>query len=134
MSANGRLGVTNGLNDAVGEVALHARRILRLERELAVAELTQKASTLKPALVLGAGAAVLGVVGTGAAVATLAAVLALWLPWWASLLIVTGLVLMLAGVFAVVALARVRAAAPFIPESTLEETRRTVDVVGERLG
>jgi hypothetical protein len=134
MSANGRVAHANGLGDAVGEVANHARRILRLERELAVAELSAKATTLKPAIVLGAGAAVLALVGAGMAAATAAAVLALWLPWWASLLIVTGGLLALAGLFAVVALARVRAAAPLVPETTIEETRRTVDTVAERLG
>ena len=134
MSTNGRTGHVNGLGDAVSEVALHARRILRLERELAVAELSAKATTLKPAIVLAAAAAALGIVGAGAAAATAGAVLALWLPWWASLLIVTGLVLALAALFAVVALARIRAAAPLVPEATIEETRRTVDTVAERLG
>ena len=134
MSANGRVTETTGLNGAVGDVALHARRLLRLEQELAVAELSEKAATLKPAMVLGAGAGALGLVGTGFAAATLAAVLALWLPWWASLLIVTAIVLALAGLFALVALARIRAAAPFVPSSTIEETRRTVDAVSERLG
>ena len=129
MSTNGAASSRNGVGGAVSDVANHVKEIARLERELAVAEMSQKARSLRSVGVLGGAAALFSLLAAGLGAATIAALLALVLPWWAALLITMAGFLFLASVSAMIALARARAARPLLPEAAIEETRETMQRV-----
>jgi uncharacterized membrane protein YqjE len=129
MSTNGAASSRNGVGGAVSDVANHVKEIARLERELAVAEMSQKARSLRSVGVFGGAAALFALLAAGLGAATIAALLALVLPWWAALLITMAGFLFLASVSAMIALARARAARPLLPEAAIEETRETMQRV-----
>ena len=83
-----------GLTGATRRVAEHARSIVRLEIQLATAELKAKLTALGTGLGFSLGAAVLAFLALSFALAAAAAGLATTLPVWASLLIVAGAVLL----------------------------------------
>jgi hypothetical protein len=130
---NVRSAPADGLGDAVTTVSQHAREIVRLETELAVAELRRKIEHLKPAGVAAGLASLLGLLGAGMGAAALAALLALLLPWWAALMIVSGAFLVLAAACGAFALAKARAVSPLLPEAAIGEARATVEDLGSRL-
>ncbi len=115
--------------DAARDVAEHASSVARLEVELAALELKKKLGTLGVGLGLGAGAGLLGVYMGAFAFATLAAVLATFLPWWLSLLIVTALLGGLATLLALLARSSIRKASPPVPEQALQEARLTTEAI-----
>ena len=106
-----------------------ARSIARLNLELAKLEAKQKATALGIAggLALGAVALVLYAIGFG--FASLAAGLSESLPVWASLLIVTGLLVLSAVILALLARSFARKAAPPKPEQAIEEAQRTKEML-----
>ena len=61
----------------------------------------------------------------GFAFATLAAVLATFLTWWLSLLLVTAFLGLLAGVLGAIAVASVKKATPPVPETAIREAKLT---------
>ena len=87
-----------GLGTSAKGVAEHASALVRLELELAALELKKKASQLGIGIGLALGAALFLLFGLGFALATIAAGIATALPWWASLLIVTAGVLLVAAI------------------------------------
>jgi uncharacterized membrane protein YqjE len=121
-----RVGRANGLAGAVADAADHARRMVRLEVELAVAELAEKARRLQAGILLLVVAAGLVLFGAAMAVATLAALFALFLPWWAALLVVTALLLVAAAAAAASGVRILRSSAPPVPEAAITEAKRTM--------
>src|SRR3954447_6200431 len=97
---NGRVGTENGFAGAVSSVAEHVRSLVRLEAELAVADVSEKAKRMGGGIALVAAAAGVGVFGVGVSIAAVAAVIALALPWWAALLIVAGVLFVTAAILA----------------------------------
>src|SRR5919201_5472646 len=95
---------TEGVGGAAKEVAQHASRIARLELDLALIELKEKAAALLGGIVLGLGAAVLALFGLGFALATIAAAFETFLPTWLSLLIVAAVLLVGAGLLGMLAI------------------------------
>src|SRR3954466_9086997 len=85
-----------GLGDAAKQVAERASTLARLEARLAAVELKQKLASLTAGIALGTGAAVCGLFGFGFLLASAAAGIATALPWWASLLIVGGALVLIA--------------------------------------
>ena len=79
-----------GLSGATKRVAEHAREFVRLEVELATAELKKKAAALGTGIGLMVAAAVLAFLALTFGLLAAAAGLATTLPVWASLLIVCG--------------------------------------------
>jgi hypothetical protein len=114
-----------GVGGAAKDVAEHASAIARLELELAAAELKQKASTLGTGIGLLGGALVLAVFMLGFAFAAAAAGIALAVPWWVSLLIVTGALALLAAILGLIGVRLLKKATPPVPEQTIEEARMT---------
>ena len=106
-----------------------AKSIASLNLELAKLEAKQKATALGIAggLALGAVALVLYAIGFG--FASLAAGLSESLPVWASLLIVTGLLVLSAVILALLARSFARKAAPPKPEQAIEEAQRTKEML-----
>ena len=110
---------------AAKTVADHATAIAKLEVELAGLELKRKVAALAVGIGMAVGAALFGVFFLGFLFATIAAAFATFLATWLSLLIVTLLLLALAGVLGVLALGRIRRGTPPVPEQAIQEAKLT---------
>jgi hypothetical protein len=117
------------LGSAAKEVAEHASALVRLEIELAKLEVGRKVGQLGAGIGLGAGAAVVAVYGVGFLFATIAAVIAIWLDLWLSLLIVTLLLFVVTAILGLLAVNRIKAGSPPVPEQAIEEARITTEVL-----
>lgn len=118
-----------GLTGATRRVAEHARSIVRLELQLATAELKRKLQQLGTGLGFSFGAAVLAFLALSFALAAAAAGLSTTLPVWASLLIVAGGVLLVGAIFAAVGISLLRKGSNPVPEQALEEAQRTTEAL-----
>ena len=122
-------GEKRGLGAAARIVSERASSIVRLELQLAAAELKKKAATLGLGIALLAVAAFLLVLALIFALATAAAALATTFSVWLALLIVTGAIVLLAGLLAVVGLGRLRKGTPLVPEQAIEEAKLTSEAI-----
>jgi membrane protein implicated in regulation of membrane protease activity len=114
-----------GLSGATRRVAEHAREFVRLELELATAELKKKAAALGTGLGLMAGAAVLAFLALTFGLLAAAAGLATTLPIWASLLIVCGGLVLITAVLVFVGYRMLQKGTKPVPEQAVEEARLT---------
>jgi hypothetical protein len=119
----------NGVGGAAKQVADHASSIAKLEIELAVLELKKKVTALGVGIGLVVGAALFAVFMLGFLFATAAAVLATFLDWWLSLLIVTAFLGLLAGVLAFIGLGSIKKGSPPVPEQAIEEAKLTTEAI-----
>ncbi|MFL5945694.1 MAG: phage holin family protein [Gaiellaceae bacterium] len=118
-----------GLGAAVKQVSEHASAIVRLELELATLELKRKVASLGIGIGLAVAAGVLAVFMVGFLYATIAAALALVMPWWAALLVVTGLLLLQVAVLGILALGRIKKGTPPVPEHAIREAKLTTEAL-----
>ena len=116
---------TPGLGATVKSVSERASALVRLELELAALELKRKVASLAVGIGLLLTAAVLMLFVLGFGLATIAAGIATALPWWASLLIVTGGLLLVATVLGLLGVSAVKKGTPPVPEQALEEAKLT---------
>ena len=112
-----------GLSGATRRVAEHAREFVRLEVELATAELKKKAAALGTGLGLMVGAAVLAFLALTFGLLAAAAGLATTLSVWASLLIVCGALVLITAVLTFVGYRMLQKGAKPMPEQAVEEAR-----------
>ena len=108
-----------GVGAAVKEVAERTSTIVRLELELAALELKRKVVSLGLGIGFALGAAVVLVFMVGFLYATIAAALALVMPWWTALLVVTGLL----------AVNRIKKGTPPVPEQAIREAKLTTEAL-----
>ena len=120
---------SQGVGAAVKEVAERASAVVRLELELATLELRRKVVSLGLGIGFAIGAAVLLLFMLGFAFAAIAAALALVVPWWAALLIVTGLLFLQVGLLGFLALNRIRKGSPPVPEQAIREAKLTTEAL-----
>ncbi|MBA9004689.1 MULTISPECIES: phage holin family protein [Thermomonospora] len=107
------------------------RNLVQQEIRLAKAELTEKGKRAgKGAGMLGA-AALVGLYAVGVLLATIILALATVMPAWLSALIVTVVLLVVAGVLALMGRAQTRKATPAAPARTMESVKKDVQVVRE---
>ena len=118
-----------GVRDAARQVADRTTAIARLELELALLELKRKATALGIGVGLAVAGGVLAFFMLGFLFATIAAVLATFLPWWLALLIVTLALALGATVCVLVARNRFAAATPPLPEQAIEEAKLTTSTL-----
>jgi membrane-bound ClpP family serine protease len=118
-----------GVGVAAKQVAEHASGLARLELELAALELKRKVAALGLGVGFAIGAAVMLLFMIGFAYATIAAALALVLPWWAALLIVTGLLFLQVGLFGMLALGGIKKGTPPVPEQAIREAKLTTEAL-----
>lgn len=118
-----------GLGAAAKQVAERASSLVRLELELASLELKQKLGALGLGIGLGVGAAVFAVFALGFLFATVAAGLATFLSTWLALLIVTVLLLVIAGVLGLLALRAVKRGTPPVPQQAIQEAKLTTSAL-----
>ncbi|HEY3921128.1 MAG TPA: phage holin family protein [Gaiellaceae bacterium] len=110
-------------------VAEHASALTKLELELAALEVKKKALALGVGIGLGVGAAVFGLLGICFALATGTAALTLVFSVWISLLIMTGVLFLVAGVLGVLAVGKLRRGAPPVPETAIREAKATTQAI-----
>jgi tetrahydromethanopterin S-methyltransferase subunit C len=106
-------------------VAEHAREFVRLEVELATAELKKKAAALGTGIGLMVGAAVLAFLALTFGLLAAAAGLATTLPVWAALLIVCGALIVITTILALVGKRMLEKGVQPVPEQAVEEARLT---------
>jgi Putative Actinobacterial Holin-X, holin superfamily III len=125
MAANGN----NRLGAAAKQVAEHASALTRLEVELASLELKKKAISLGLGIGLGAAAGIFGLLGLVFALATATAAIALAVSVWLALLIMTGALLVVAGIAGGLAVGRLRRGTPPLPKQAIEEAKLTTEAI-----
>lgn len=120
---------TGGIGGSARRVFAHGAALLRLERELARAELERKAGALGGGVFTALAAALFAVFATGFGLATLAAVLALVVDWWLALLIVFLLLVLLVVGLGFASRSLFRAGTPLRPEQAIAEAQRTKEAL-----
>ncbi len=118
-----------GLSGATKRVADHARSFVRLELQLAAAELKRKAAALGVGIALAAGAALFALVAVAFGLAAATAGIATALPVWLSLLIMFGGLLLIAGILGGAGVMMLKKGAKPMPEQALEEARLTQEAL-----
>jgi tetrahydromethanopterin S-methyltransferase subunit C len=126
----------SGSEEPVGELVQRASRqlsqLVREEMRLAQAEMTQKGKRFGVGGGLFGGAGLVGVVALQALAATVIAALALALPVWASALIVTGALAVIAAVLAVAGKQQIGKATPPVPEQTMDSVKADAAEIREK--
>jgi Putative Actinobacterial Holin-X, holin superfamily III len=120
---------SQGVGAAVKQVAEHTSSIVRLELELAALELRRKVVALGVGIGFGLGAAVMLVFMVAFVYAAIGAALALVMPTWAALLVVAGILLLQALLFAFIALNRIQKGTPPVPEQAIQEAKLTTEAL-----
>ena len=118
-----------GVGEAAKTVAEHASAILRLELELATMELQRKLKSLALGIAFGLVAALFLLFMLGFAFATGAAALATTMSTWLALLIVTGALLVLAGLLGALAVGRIKRGTPPVPQQAIYEAKLTTEAL-----
>ena len=118
-----------GLSGATRRVAEHARSLVRLELQLAAAEVKKKLSALGAGLGLVAGAGLFAFYAVGFGLAAAAAAIALELPLWASLLIVFGALILIAAILGFVGYKLIQKNSNPVPEQAIEEAQATTEAL-----
>jgi len=114
-----------GVGGAAKQVAEHASSIAKLELELAGLELKKKLAALGIGIGLGIGAALFALFMLVFLFVTIAAAFATFLSTWLALLVVTAILLALAGTLGVLALGRIQKGTPPVPEQAIREAKLT---------
>ena len=118
-----------GLGGAAKQVAEHASALARLELELAKLELRRKVVALGLGIGLAVAALIFLVFMIGFGLATVAAALATFLATWLALLIVTGGLLLVAGLLGFLGLRLITRGTPPVPEQAIHEAKLTTDAL-----
>jgi hypothetical protein len=119
----------NGLSGAAQRVADHARQFVRLEIQLATAELKRKAAALGVGAALLLGAALFGFLALCFGLAAAAAGIATALDVWLALLIVGGGLMLLTMVLAAIGYLMLQKGTKPMPEQAVEEARLTTEAL-----
>lgn len=114
------------LGDLLKELTADVSALVRQEIALARTEMTEKARLYARASVMMAVAAILGLFALGALTACIILAIDLALPAWLAALIVGGVYLIVAGIFILVGLARLRRAGKPVPEQTIQTIKEDV--------
>jgi Putative Actinobacterial Holin-X, holin superfamily III len=122
-------GERRGLGAAAKLVSERASSIVRLELQLAAAEVKKKVVALGLGIALLVAAALFGLFALAFALATVAAALATIVSTWLALLIVTGGLFLLVGLFALLGLRSVRKGTPPVPTQAIAEAKLTTEAL-----
>ena len=117
-----------GLSGATKRVADHARSLVRLELQLAAAEVKKRLAALGLGIALMAAAAVFALTAVAFGLAAATAGIATALPVWLSLLVMFGALLLVAGILGGIGVVLLRKAKP-LPEQAIEEAQLTTEAL-----
>lgn len=123
-----------GLSDATKRVADHARSLVQLEVQLAVAEMKRKAMEVGVGLGLMFGAALFAFFALAFLLGAAAAAIALELAVWEALLIMFGALVLVTTLLAALGMVFLKRSAKPIPEEALEEARLTTEALRDAPG
>jgi hypothetical protein len=126
MAEGGGIG---GIRAAAQRVADHARTLARLEVELAQAEMRQKGAKAGAGIAMFVVAAMLGFIALETVIALLTAVLAIWLPVWAAILIMLGVVVLAAGGIAYMGSRLLKSASPLAPTEAIAQAKKIPEAI-----
>lgn len=118
-----------GLSDATKRVADHARSLVQLEVQLAVAEMKRKALALGAGIGLTLTAALIGLFALAFALAAGAAALTLVLSVWLALLAIAGGLLLFTGVLLAIGVGLLRKGSKPVPAQAIEEAQLTREML-----
>lgn len=113
----------------VNDIRDRSQRLVQLNRELLVSELKEKGRKFGAAVGLFVAAGLFSLYALGFLLATVVALLALVLPVWASLLIVTVLLFVLVAVLVLVGRDQMRKIGDPKPEAAIAEAKATADMM-----
>lgn len=128
-SDHGAVPRRGGILESARRVVIHAGTLMRLQRELARAELERKGATLGAGAALAIAAGILMLYAVGFGLAAVAALLALILDWWLALLIVFLVLVVLVAGLLLASRSLLRAGTPLKPEQAMEEARLTKEIL-----
>lgn len=114
------------IGELVSDVTTDVTQIVRGEIELAKAEIKQDVTHAGKGAGMFAGAALFGLYGLGLLFLGLAGVIAIWLPWWAGLLIMAALLFVVAAVLGLVGKKQVDRVKGK-PEKAIDQGKQTVE-------
>jgi hypothetical protein len=117
--------------ELVKQASEQISRLVRDELALARSEMTAKAKRAGTGIGLFGGAGVVALYGVAALLATLIIVLDLVMPLWLAALIVAVVLLVVAGVMALVGRGQVRQVGAPMPEETVDSVKADVQTVSE---
>jgi hypothetical protein len=118
-----------GLGAAAKLVSERASSIVRLELQLAAAEVKKKVVALGVGIAMLVAAVLFGLFALAFALATVAAALATIVSTWLALLIVTGGLFLLVGLLALLGLRSVRKGTPPVPTQAIAEAKLTTEAL-----
>ena len=121
-----------GVGAAAKTVAEHASSLARLEVQLALMELKKKVAALGVGVGMLVGAALFGLFLLAFVLATVTALIALALPVWAALLIMTGAILGLVATLVLLGLGAIKKGSPPVPEQAIAEAKKTTEAIRGR--
>jgi hypothetical protein len=113
----------------VTDIRERGQRLVQLNLELLVSELKEKGRKFGAAIGLFVAAGLFSLYGVGFLLATIVVVLALWLPSWAALLIVTVALFVLVAVLVLVGRDQLRKIGDPKPEAAIAEAKATADML-----
>lgn len=116
------------IGQLVADASADLSAIVRSEVELAKVEIKNDVTHAGKGAGMFAGAGVLGAYGFGLLLLGLAWVIAIWLPVWAGLLIVAGVLFLIAGILAVIGKGQI-GKVKGKPEKTIDNAQKTVAAV-----
>lgn len=115
------------LGQSAKQIAEHASALARLELKLATLEMSRKAKSLALGIGLALGALLLLLYALGFGLASIAA--AIPLSTWASLLIVTAVLLVIIAILGFFAVQAFKHATPPVPNQAIEEAKLTTEAI-----
>jgi Putative Actinobacterial Holin-X, holin superfamily III len=118
-----------GVGAAAKSVAEHASSLVRLEIQLALLEIKRKVAALGAGVGMLVGAAIFGLFLLAFVLATITALIALALPVWAALLIMSVVVLAIAATLGLLGLGAVKKGSPPVPEQAIMEAKLTTEAI-----
>jgi uncharacterized membrane protein YqjE len=117
--------------ELVNQLSQEVTRLVRDELRLAQFEVSGKAKKAGRGVGMFGAAGIIALFGVGTLIATAVLALDLVMDAWLAALIVAAVLLVIAGVAAVMGRSSVRAASPPLPEEAIASTRRDVETAKE---
>lgn len=122
----------HNIGELVGQATQQMSELVRGEMRLAVAELKEKGRHAGKGAGLFGGAGLVALYGAGALVAACIAGLAVVMPTWAAALIVAAVLLIAAGLLAVLGRREAGQATPMVPEKAADDIKQDLATIKER--